>query len=93
MPGIRLEINLPRLTEEEFDDVVSEAFGFVQDITPVDEGYCVSQWEDNSSFPVLLFENDCEYASYLDDGWSKQAPSGMTRPTISFIRQTVQGYE
>ena len=31
------------------------------------------------------------YAKRLEDGYSRQAPSGMTDPTIDFIRRYVEG--
>lgn len=94
MAGCFLEVDFPsRISEDDFQDACDEAFDYIVEITPVDEGYCQSRWENNSSYPTLLFENDCDYAEYLDDGWSKQAPNGMTRPTLSFVKRRVQGYE
>lgn len=94
MAGIVLEVNFPsRISEEDFQDICDEAFDHIVEITPVDEGYCQSRWENTSAYPTLTFENDCDYAEYLDDGWSKQAPNGMTRPTLSFVKQLFQGYE
>ena len=33
---------------------------------------------------------DYPYAQRLDDGWSRQAPSGMSDPTIAFIETLVE---
>jgi hypothetical protein len=35
-------------------------------------------------------EADYAYAERLDKGWSKQAPDGMTGPTIEFLQLEVQ---
>lgn len=33
------------------------------------------------------------YAQRLDNGWSKQAPKGMTAPTIEFIKKYIKRQE
>jgi hypothetical protein len=35
-------------------------------------------------------EADYAYAERLDTGWSKQAPHGMTAPTVEFLENEVQ---
>jgi len=35
-------------------------------------------------------EANYNYANRLNEGYSKQAPTGMTDPTIDFIRRTVR---
>jgi hypothetical protein len=35
-------------------------------------------------------EADYPYAERLDEGWSKQAPKGMTEPTIEFLNNEIQ---
>jgi len=35
-------------------------------------------------------EADYPYAERLDEGWSKQAPKGMTNPTLEFLENEVQ---
>lgn len=33
---------------------------------------------------------DYDYAVPLDQGWSRQAPQGMLRPTLRWLRQTLR---
>jgi hypothetical protein len=38
-------------------------------------------------------EADYDYAQRLDEGWSKQAPRGMTEPTIKYIKEYIKKQE
>ncbi len=54
--------------------------------TPVRSGNArrnTSQFQDT-------IEANYPYAQRLDQGWSKQSPKGMTKPTMDFLRQYVQ---
>lgn len=33
---------------------------------------------------------DYAYATRLDEGWSKQSPDGMTKPTLDFLKDYVK---
>lgn len=54
--------------------------------TPVDTG--------RARKSTLLKDNEIQarypYAQRLDQGWSKQAPEGMTKPTENYIEQYVK---
>ena len=60
---------------EDFQDLLIE-------LTPVDTGFCSESWELQLDEDLAVFHNDAEYSSYLDEGWSKQAPQGMTDPAL-----------
>lgn len=92
MPAIIIHVETRRLSEEDFLDVCEQTFDYIQEISPVDTGYFESQWEMDFNFPECDFINNTDYASYLDDGWSKQAPNGITQPAIRFIQSLVNGY-
>ena len=53
------------------------------DETPVDTGRAQRGWRRKSK-DVL---NNVEYITHLEDGHSKQAPSGIARPTIKEINK------
>jgi hypothetical protein len=53
------------------------------DETPVDTGQARRGWRRKKQ-GVL---NNVEYIEYLEDGHSKQAPSGIARPTIKEINR------
>jgi len=92
MPSIALEIETRRLSEEDFTDVCEQVFEFCQETSPVDTGFFQSEWVMNLEYPRCRIFNDTEYASYLDEGWSKQAPNGIIGPATVFLRKLVQGY-
>jgi hypothetical protein len=68
---------------DEFQALCEEIFNEIVDNTPVDTGECQSAWE--ISFPddnTCEISNPTEYASYLEDGHSQQAPNGMVQVAL-----------
>jgi hypothetical protein len=57
------------------------AYGYFRSITPIRRG--------NARNRTVLSNNeihaDYPYAQRLNTGWSRQAPNGMSQPTIRFI--------
>lgn len=66
-------------------DVMREAGAYFKSKTPVDQGNA----RRNTSTSGLVINADYAYADRLDNGWSKQAPNGMSDPTIDFIEREV----
>lgn len=60
---------------EDFVDVLIE-------LTPVDTGFCSESWELVIDDDLAVFHNNADYSSYLDEGWSQQAPDGITDPAL-----------
>lgn len=64
-------------------DVMNEAAKHFKQITPIRSG--------NARRKTRLRGNTIRanypYAGRLDDGYSPQAPEGMTKPTLRFIRK------
>jgi hypothetical protein len=75
------------LSEADFDDFVHEVFNYVVGISPFDTGLFTRSWEIRVTYPRAVIWNDLPYAIPLDEGWSKQAPRGITQPTREFIRE------
>jgi len=76
------------LSEEEFDRLCNEIFDRIVERTPVDTGACQAAWE--IYFPdaeECIIDNPIPYVSFLEDGWSKQAPRGMVQITLDQIPQ------
>lgn len=92
MPAISLTIENSSLPEPEFEDLSREVFDRLVQLTPVDTGFCADSWEYDFQGDSCTFYNPCDYASYLDDGWSNQAPDGMTRPVLQELPALVRGY-
>ena len=92
MPAISLTIENTSLSPEEFDSLCADVFRELQDNTPVDTGFCRDQWEYWIQGDTATFYNSTEYASYLEDGWSSQAPMGMIGPVLRDLPSMVNGY-
>lgn len=63
--------------------VMDDVKRVAQDETPVDTGRARRGWRRKKQ-EVL---NNVEYTPYLEDGHSKQAPSGIMMPTIKEINR------
>lgn len=87
MPAIELNITNETLDADEWERVCNEVFQFIVDITPVDTGVCRDAWEFYWSPTDCRMYNPTEYASYLDEGWSNQAPNGMIQPALQYLRE------
>ena len=92
MAGIIINVTTRRLDEEEFIDVMEQLFDYIVAISPVDTGYFASQWEIDVDYPDATIYNDTDYGEYLDEGWSKQAPNGISKPAEIFLRKLINGY-
>lgn len=81
--------NGARLPDRTFETLV---FGLFEEIvwrTPVDTGYCMSRWEIQPGDGYFTITNDAPYVSFLEAGWSKQAPVGMVKPALKNFKEQV----
>jgi len=92
MPAISVRIRNSSLDGFAWEAVKDEFFQLLIDLTPVDTGLCRDSWEREDNGDVFIAFNPTEYASYLDEGWSKQAPRGMIRPALDELENIVAGY-
>lgn len=60
---------------------------YFQSITPIDTGNARNKTK-QSSKSIL---GNYDYVNKLNEGYSRQAPNGMTDPTIEFIRDKIRG--
>lgn len=67
----RVEKGLEQMRDDLHDDLVAH--------TPIDTGQARQGWKRNKSGS----QNRVEYIEPLEDGHSKQAPYGITRPAIN----------
>ena len=67
------------------DNLAKEAYEYFRDITPIRSGNA----QRNTKLRSNEIQADYAYAQRLDDGWSRQAPRGMTGPTEKFIRDYI----
>ena len=78
---------------EEFDvagkvpeSVMVKGHRFFKDHTPIDSGNARRSTQLNKT----TIEANYPYAQRLDSGWSRQAPDGMTQPTIDYIEKELE---
>lgn len=93
MPAISIEVTNETMNPDGFMLMCERGLEILKDLTPVDTGFCRDQWEiAELSGSYCQYYNSTEYVSYLDDGWSKQAPDGMTRPFLRRLKALKQQY-
>lgn len=84
MGTIRLAIRRPDdIPDDVFINAMEDFYDLLVELTPVDTGFAASSWEVQLDADLAVFFNNAEYASFLDEGWSKQAPEGMTEPALA----------
>lgn len=73
------------MAEKATEQIQVEAFKYFRDITPIRSGN--AQRRTRLSGDTIV--GDYPYGARLDEGWSKQAPGGMTQPTVDYIEKTL----
>lgn len=66
-------------------NILPKAYQFFLKTTPIDTGNA----RRNTYQKGNRIEADYDYAIPLDRGWSRQAPRGMTKPTMDYVRSLV----
>jgi hypothetical protein len=61
--------------------LAKEAYDYFKSITPIDTGNA----RRNTTLQGDEIHANYPYAQSLDNGWSKQAPMGMSQPTEKYI--------
>ena len=79
----------PTLTRKQrkLNRVPNEAHDYFKSITPIDTGNARRR----TRLQGEKIKANYPYATPLDNGYSKQAPNGMSEPTIDFIQDLVKG--
>jgi hypothetical protein len=68
----------------QLDAVPGQAYTFFKAHTPIRTGNARSRTVLKKDTIVAAYP----YAQRLDDGYSRQAPDGMTKPTEAFVKKT-----
>lgn len=69
--------------EKRIDAIPREAYDHFVSITPKDKGNA----RRNTQLKGSTIHANYAYAQRLDEGYSKQAPKGMTEPTTKFVEK------
>lgn len=72
-----------QLTDQNLAKMAYEHF---RKITPIDTGNARSKTKLSNNSILAQYP----YAVRLDTGWSKQAPDGMSQPTIDYLRAEIE---
>jgi hypothetical protein len=85
---ISVTVELGDVPDDVASLVMDDLFNLIVDATPVRTGFAQSHWKmaDN------VISNDCDYISFLEDGWSDQAPDGMIGPALEQLSDIIQKY-
>jgi len=70
--------------------IPKKAHKFFKKTTPIDTGYARKHTKLIGSKGRHKIKGGYKYASYLNVGWSKQAPDGMTNPTTDYINSLIK---
>jgi hypothetical protein len=72
-------------TQLQSDKLAAAAYKYFRDHTPIKTGNA----RRNTHLVRDTIEADYRYAKRLDNGYSGQAPNGMTKPTEQFIKDWI----
>lgn len=93
MPTISFSVSRPDdFPVENWEAAMQDLFDYLVEITPVDTGYCADSWEMDVDDDGAEFFNGADYSSYLDEGWSSQAPQGMIDPALDKLGDILSNY-
>lgn len=81
-----LNNNLKKI-QKKLNNVPDEAYNFFVKETPIRSGNARRKTKLQNKETIIA---DYPYAQRLDQGYSKQSPKGMIKPTINFIRKRVK---
>ena len=73
------------LAQSQVDRIQDQAYRFFRDHTPYRSGNARRNTVQKGDAIVAAYP----YAGRLDEGYSKQAPKGMTDPTVNYIEKTL----
>ena len=74
--------------ERKIDKLKSDAADYFKDVTPIRTGNARSKTRRDRD----AIKANYHYATKLNEGYSRQAPKGMTEPTIEFIQDQVRRF-
>lgn len=74
---------------EEAQEIADALLQLLQELSPVRTGFFRSSWSVTASDGEIEVFNAAEYASYLENGWSDQAPDGILGPAIQRLDRLI----
>jgi hypothetical protein len=83
---VAIRLAMERARDKEADSLAADLFNGVKSRTPVRSGAAKRAWTKRKQGDSYVINNPKPYSGRLDNGYSRQAPEGMTRPTIRSLR-------
>lgn len=87
--SLNIKNRLSRL-EQGLDKVPEKAFVKFRQTTPIKSGNARKKTSLTKNAQGGQINGDYPYVNRLNEGYSKQAPTGMTSPTIEYIKTVVK---
>jgi hypothetical protein len=84
--SVKTSLNKLKSIKQQVDRIPQDAYNYFVSITPIDTGNARSK----TQLKGKTIEGNYAYAKRLDNGWSRQAPDGMIKPTEKFINERVK---
>ena len=78
-------IDLDRITRSVVNEITDDYLREVKKNTPVKTGKARAGWRKKYNRKGAIINNKVKYISYLDEGTSRQAPDGFSKPTLDKI--------
>lgn len=76
---------LNKNVQKMLDEVATKTLDVAQANTPVRSGYARKNWTKKTDSKGFDVANATPYIQFLDKGTSRQAPSGIVKPTVRTI--------
>jgi hypothetical protein len=83
-PGLGAKLN--RAVDQGVETIMATYVDIVRPLTPKDKGRARRAWQVKGRGRNAEAVNEVAYARRLDEGYSKQAPRGMTKPALRKLR-------
>ena len=83
---VAIKLALERARDKEALSLANDLLSGVRSLTPVKTGAAKRAWTKRKQGDNYIISNPKTYSGRLDRGSSRQAPEGMTRPTIRSLR-------
>ncbi len=95
MIGIRFKSSfdankMGKAVQKMLDEIKNKTYETARSLTPVDTGFAKSRWKRKTRPKGFIVENRVEYVPFLDKGHSRQAPQGITKPTVRIINRFIK---
>lgn len=87
LKAVQAELN--KAGEPLVDELANDAYQYFVAQTPIKSGNARRSTELDKTNSKTVIVGDYPYAQRLDDGYSRQSPSGMSKPTERYLEKRI----